>query len=370
MNAFQKLKTLQSELSEMVLEREIQIEGSLAALLAGVHVLLLGPPGTAKSLLANAICRAISLGKFFQVLLTKFTTPEELLGPFSLRGLKEDRFERITGGYLPEANISFLDEVFKASSAVLNALLGILNERTFRNGTGFQTVPLLTCFGASNELPKAEELGAYNDRFAMRYWVEYLHDPTNRVKMAMGELRDAPSVTLTLDELRDLQAEAMKVEVPQDIRDALCNEIPALLAERGIVVSDRSKRTAVRVLKAIAYLRGNTAVTSDELEVLADMVWAKPEQRIEVLKVVTPYGNPLNLKAIEFLDQATELFQSWEKSADLQTVGMQVSKALKEILAAIDSEVKDRPDSKTVKLRATREKVASFQSAIWKKVMG
>ena len=139
-------------------------------------VLLIGPPGTAKSALARAIAQAFS-GNYFERLLTKFSTPEELFGPVSPKALEQDKFSRVISGKLPEAEFAFVDEVFKANSAILNSLLTLVNERVFHNDGAPIKCPLVTMFGASNELPEGKELEALFDRFLLRFDVGYLLRP-------------------------------------------------------------------------------------------------------------------------------------------------------------------------------------------------
>jgi MoxR-like ATPase len=115
------LQTLRHELTQLFVERDEFVDGALAALLARQHVLLIGPPGSGKSTLVHALCERIPGASYFHWLLTKFTTPEELFGPVSLQGLEQDRYYRVTHGKLPRAHIAFLDEIFKANSAILNA---------------------------------------------------------------------------------------------------------------------------------------------------------------------------------------------------------------------------------------------------------
>ena len=176
----EKAKIAISQLAQGLVGRELECRLILLALLVGEHSLLIGPPGTAKSLLAKRLYKIIDISSeinssnlddsgrknlrskgYFEILFTNFSTPEEVLGPLSIPQLQNNIYERITEGYLPSASIAFLDEIFKANSAILNALLTIINEREFDNGAIRYPVPLLSVVGASNELPREEgELGA------------------------------------------------------------------------------------------------------------------------------------------------------------------------------------------------------------------
>ena len=156
MTAQEKLKKIREELKQMFLERAELIDGALAALLSSHHLLIIGPPGTAKSMLADELCRRIEGASYFQWLLTRFTTPEEIFGAVSLKALEQDDYRRVTSHKLPEAQIAFLDEIFKSNSSILNAILTLINERLFHDGKAITRVPLLTLFGASNELPEEE----------------------------------------------------------------------------------------------------------------------------------------------------------------------------------------------------------------------
>src|SRR5512134_3783944 len=163
-----ELAALLDELEHGLVERRLHVRLALLAALAGEHTLLIGPPGTAKSELARRLHLAFEDARYFERLLTRFSVPEELFGPLSISALEQDRYERQTAGYLPQASIAFIDEVFKANSAILNALLTLLNERKFDNGAGRIACPLISAIGATNEVP-ADEVGeAFFDRFLVR----------------------------------------------------------------------------------------------------------------------------------------------------------------------------------------------------------
>ncbi len=368
--ALKKLKTLQTEMEGCLIERNVQIEAMLAALISGVHVLLLGPPGTAKSLMARMLCNAIDKANYFEWLLTKFSTPEELFGPVSMTGLKNDEYRRITKGKLPESHMAFLDEIFKANSAILNALLTLINERVFHNNGDHVEVPLLSCIGASNELPAGEELGALYDRFLIKFWVEYIENDDAFCDLLEGAKgNDEPKTKLTLDEIKELQKSIESVTVSRDFLNTV-RDIHHELERVGVTASDRRWKAAIRVMKGYAVLRGQTEVTTDELEVLADILWHKPEDRKTVYNVVAPRANPLNLKAVEYLDAAKEIYKKWQsvpKNAEpkaTQEATLEANGSLTEIGKTIKEDIDCGKESKTKKLKDALETVTRYQKEV------
>lgn len=298
------LEAVRAELKSNHLERDDVVDGVLAVLLVRQHVLLLGPPGTAKSQLINALTASIDGATCFSWMLTKFSTPEELFGPISLAALQQDRVARITAGKLPEATLGFIDECFKSSSAILNALLSILNERVFFNDGKRVPCPLISAVGCSNELPEGAELEALFDRFLVRFWVPYISEPRN-VRALLGGPRPPRGASLTLAELELCQAEVAQVRIPDTVIDAVIT-IKEKTEEAGYRSSDRRWRQLVELLRARAYLDGDDAVTEDHLGILADALWREPKDRPALAAIIGSVGNPLNVRATEIFDAAKE----------------------------------------------------------------
>jgi MoxR-like ATPase len=312
--AAEKLWALRRELKGLFVERDEFVDGALAALLARQHVLLIGPPGSAKSMLVHALCERIGGASYFHWLLTKFTTPEELFGPVSLQGLEQDRYYRITDGKLPEAHIAFLDEIFKANSAILNALLSLINERVYYNDATPTPVPLDTLFGASNLLPESRELDCLFDRFLFRYQVDYIEESEGFRSMLEAPDAEPASAALGLADLEQARADAARVEVGEQVITWLA-EIRSRIRAHGLVVSDRRFRLCLSGLRARAYLEGRSRVEAADLRLLQHMLWSVPEERGPIEEIVTAVVAPKLHAALQLLHQADDVhakaLQAW-----------------------------------------------------------
>ena len=307
-----ELNAVRAALKGALVGRDAEIDGMLVALLARQHVLLLGPPGTAKSLVTRLLADALGGNAYFERLFTAFTGPEEVFGPWSIAHMEQGKYERLTDRYLPTAEVAFLDEVFKANSAILNSLLTLLNERAFDNGTSRTSCPLQICIGASNEYPEDSSLEALYDRFTMRFWTKPL--ATAEDKMAMLKMTDATvgGVGLTAEQLANCQKLTTEVKVPDRVLRALikCSEG---LAREGVVVSDRRLRTLVRLVQAHAFLRGDSEADKQDLMVLVDSVWRRHEERPAVAKVVMAIAAPGMARVTRMVDAAREVYERAER---------------------------------------------------------
>ncbi len=255
-----RLAALVDALECGLVERGREVRLALLAALAGEHTLLIGPPGTAKSELARRIHRAFRGGRYFERLLTRFSVPEELFGPLSIAALEQDRYERQTAGFLPEASIAFIDEVFKANSAILNALLTLLNEREFDNGAVRQRCPLISVIGATNEVPEDEVAEAFFDRFLVRLPVVPVSvEGFRRLLGGAGAAPRGEVHGLDAGELHDITEAARCVTLSEPFAELLV-DLRAWSAAEGVYVSDRCWVKVANLLKVAAATEGRQEV--------------------------------------------------------------------------------------------------------------
>ena len=317
-------------------ERSDLIDGMMTALISKEMLFMLGSPGTAKSDVCTALCSAIG-GNYYSWLMGKFTTPEEIFGPLSLKGLESDSYRRVTKNKLPEADIAFLDEIFKGSSAILNTLLPVINERVFFNDGTPTKIPLQTVFGASNEIPQAEELAALYDRFSLRFVVSRMQSDgsaTNLFKRIASKTALAPIPTITLAELAKEQEAASKVTIPDAVIDTLV-QMRREVDEEGIYVSDRRWVQAIRIVKGYAHYQGATEATMEHLEILKNVLWSTTDQVKLVAKIVNKHTNVLGEKITEITDAVQSILESFKNKVIELTVAHVKFKNANKMLAAL-----------------------------------
>lgn len=302
-----QLKQICRELADRYLERTGVVQALMAAILAGQHSLLLGPPGTAKSELARDLTSRITGARLWEILLSKYTAPTRMFGPVDVAALVAGRYEQVWDGRATTAHIGFLDEIFKCGAAALNELLAFLNERLYHPESGGDPIacPLISAITASNELPTTEESAAIYDRLLVRIEVGYLADPANFAQLLRTAVTPAAVAVPTTVSLTDLQAAVTvhvpAIAVPDGVVDAMCT-LRATLHHAGLVASDRRWRQSVRLLQASAYLDGRTEVNTNDLAMLTHVLWGTPAERPTVEREVLQLVNPSAREALDLLD--------------------------------------------------------------------
>ena len=290
-----RIHALLKQLSAGMHEREQIIAVALLGAIAGHNTFLYGPPGTAKSLISRRLAAAFKSKSYFECLMNRFSTPEEVFGPVSIKELKEDRYVRKTDGYLPTAEFAFLDEIWKSSPAILNNLLTIINEHLFKNGSERVKVPLKSLIVASNEVPPENQgLDALYDRFIIRLHVPPIQESKNFENLLQSRpSSDTPEIDANLvigeQELAQWRDQILDVQISKDtmqIVDYIRQELADNFDELNAYVSDRRWQRAAMLMKASAFCNGRNETNHSDAVLLKHCLWTTPENRENVAEIV------------------------------------------------------------------------------------
>ena len=310
----ERFKQLLGEMNRGIYEKETEISLSLLAALAGESIILLGPPGVAKSMVARQLETAFRDAQSFEYLMSRFSTPDEIFGPVSIQKLKtSDTYERAMEGYLPTADVVFLDEIWKAGPAIQNTLLTVINEKIFRNGNREMHLPLKLLVAASNELPaKGEGLEALWDRFVIRIESRPIKLEKNFRAMLLeshadfsgstgilghadfADNADFSDLKITAEEYAEWAEKICKIGVKEEVLDAISAIRKSLRAvnvdeaaeRRNIYVSDRRWKNIVRLLRTSAFMQDREEVDICDLLPIYHCLWQEPEERDAIRNIV------------------------------------------------------------------------------------
>ncbi|WP_339249857.1 AAA family ATPase [Sporosarcina sp. FSL W8-0480] len=362
------LKEIKAALNAKFYEREAEVEAILIALLSRQHVLMVGPSGTAKSALAIEFAKIIQGSQYFQWLLTRFSTPDELFGPLSLKDLEQGVYRRNTETKLPEANLVFLDEIFKSNSAILNSLLTIINERVFYNDGSPIKVPLISVIGASNEYPEeGEGLEALFDRFLLRFEVEYIADNSNFISMMKNTGHNVQIPTITMENLKQFQSLTDSVIIPDEVFKAI-SKIRQELRDEGIRPSDRRFKQSLSVLQARALIRKRNIVRVEDLVILENIVWETIDQKDTVSFIVRKYAQDTVIQKIDSIQNELRDVYNAIKLDNSVEAGMEATQKMKALEADL-SKLKLNQQGRDEEIDALLVKVQSIQQEILNSVL-
>lgn len=294
------INNLKLELNDKFVEREKEIDMLTLAIVSESNAFLHGKPGTGKSNLVEEYSSRISGCNYFRMLMSKTTEPSEIFGPVSIDSLKKDIHKIITKNKLPQSNICFLDEVFKANSAILNGLLTIMNEKLFFNDT-VEKVPIISVIGASNEFQEDDSLDALYDRFLLKWNVEKIKDSNNRIKLFKSFVDSRNNVNnnklllnkktiISYDDLISMINLAKSVKIDNDVLNEY-NKLFIKLEEIGINVSDRRKNESLKVIQASSVIDGRLHADISDFESLIFCLWDDLDDISKVKSVISSMVN-------------------------------------------------------------------------------
>lgn len=294
-NLKERITKIIETLNKGIHERDETIAVSFLAALSDQNIFLFGPPGTAKSLIARRLSHAFETSSYFEYLMHRFSTPEDVFGPVSITELKKDNFLRKTEGFLPRADFAFLDEIWKSSPAILNTLLTIINEKLFRNGAAVESAPLKTLIAASNETPPpGQGLEALYDRFLVRLDVSPMEEKGNfelllNAQPTRAKLELPDGLTIKHEEWEQWCKDIHAIKLSQETLNVI-HDIRLTFEEKGeeldVYVSDRRWQKAAIFLKAAAFFCERKETNLADTLLLRHCLWTTKENRAEVVKVV------------------------------------------------------------------------------------
>lgn len=356
-NLRKRIEHLLNLLNSGLYEKKEAIRLALLSAAAGESIFFLGPPGTAKSMISSRIHHAFKEGtKYFEYLMNEFSTPDEIFGSVKLKGLDEGIYEKNTNGYLPEANVAFLDEIWKSGPAILNTLLTIINEKKFRNGDKVEKVPLQVLLAASNELPKEKAgLEALYDRFIIRTMVNPVSMDNEESFFALCEKsgkelvvpENMKSNLLTIEEVQNWSEKINEAALTDNIKEVIMEirrELEVKNQEKNreekekYYVSDRRWKKIIHLLKTSAFLCDREEVDLMDLQLVSYCIWNTPKQREEVKSIVKEIVQEHGLECTTAIDDIEQQIKAFSKDVEATWYKMTEKKTHLEAVTKRDSD--------------------------------
>lgn len=380
---------IKAEMSVKLIERPTEIDMMVLSVIAREHGVLIGVPGVAKSMTVREFMSRIVDAIYFETLFRKSLPVEEVVGPVSLQGLTQDVFRYITTGKMPESNVAFLDEVWKANAVVLNSLLTILNERKFKNNGTHMDVPLWCAIGASNELPTEQELMAIRDRFAWCVMVEpvktddgFKEIMRGQIARRAGQQSSGPRTTITKDAIERLQSAASRITVGDDV----LNDIASMrrsAESQGLHVSPRRYGSGLNLAIAKALLNGRDYVVSDDLRVFQHVLWTHEEDRATAIELTLDFAGKVAKEAsklrsafepikVDILAVRDELKATGNLTEDTMNKIAPLSVSLRDVERKVGGEIDDATAAgkDPAELGALLQEVKAIKEIIRNEIMG
>jgi MoxR-like ATPase len=345
---------------------------------ADLNLLMLGDPGTAKTMLALNLTKVIKDAKIFHYTLNSFTTIDEIFGHFDLLELKNNnKLKRNTNNKLLDCHIAYLDEFFKCNSGTLNALLDVMNEKSFTDSYGTIKLPLKFLISSSNELPSEEDnLAAVLDRFQVKYLVKSIQDHSVRINayLQSGTALETIEAIMTPEDIDEFRNTVATVEYTQEVAE-MTEKIYQAIVKQSIYVSDRTVFRTIPLVKAQAFLSGRNQVEPADLLVLKDAFWNEMSEIKDVKKVIFDLADPISGKIEEIweaiqetIDEKTKEIKTKEKNdpAASASISFELIKKINHAKDQISKHVKTMKQMKTdysdaeIKVKRLEEKVSEL----------
>ncbi|MGU9539808.1 AAA family ATPase [Clostridium tepidum] len=380
-SGLKKINLIEKELNDFFVEREEVIKDALRALVIGQHMFLYGPPGTGKSLLVYNICKRIDGARYFQWLLNKTSDPAEILGPYSIKAMEQDKFLRKINGKLPEAHIAFIDEIWKSNEPTLNILLPLLNEKIFYNDGKAIKVPLVSMFCASNEIPDDESLNALYDRIIFRDYLGYVKDTDNKLKMFKNYINMRKNkneikvnTKIKLEEIYALQKKTESIEIKDDIYLDFIKLMDNLERD-GIAISDRRKNECLKVIQGNALLCGRSYVIVEDFEALKNVLWNDIDDieiiETNIVKIINPYDDKVRDYVRKFNEIKEEIDYIEDKDEKIRAT-IEAKVGIENIIKRLNALIEEaRNKGKDIKNMINKRKyIEDYNESIMKEVLG